>query len=69
MARMIELLELEEGMRVLEIGTGTGYKAALLAEIVGISGQVTMIELHPENCNANAPASRRSRLQPDSLKS
>lgn len=48
MARMIELLELEEGMRVLEIGAGTGYNAALLAEIVGISGQVTTIELHPE---------------------
>lgn len=48
MARMLELLELEEGMRVLEIGTGTGYNAALLAEIVGISGQVTTIELHPE---------------------
>ncbi len=48
MARMLELLELEEGMRVLEIGAGTGYNAALLAEIVGIDGQVTTIELYPE---------------------
>jgi protein-L-isoaspartate(D-aspartate) O-methyltransferase len=48
MARMLELLELKEGMRVLEVGAGTGYNAALLAEIVGADGQVTTIEIHPE---------------------
>jgi protein-L-isoaspartate(D-aspartate) O-methyltransferase len=40
MADMLEVLELEPGMRVLEIGTGTGYNAALLAEIVGSQGSV-----------------------------
>lgn len=30
-ARMTELLEIEKGMRVLEIGTGSGYQAAILA--------------------------------------
>jgi protein-L-isoaspartate(D-aspartate) O-methyltransferase len=40
MADMLEALELEPGMRVLEIGTGTGYNAALLAEIVGGQGSV-----------------------------
>jgi protein-L-isoaspartate(D-aspartate) O-methyltransferase len=40
MADMLEALELEPGMRVLEIGTGTGYNAALLAEIVGSRGSV-----------------------------
>lgn len=30
-ARMTELLELQPGMRVLEIGTGSGYQAAVLA--------------------------------------
>ena len=34
-ARMLELLDLAEGMRVLEVGAGTGYNAALMAEIVG----------------------------------
>jgi protein-L-isoaspartate(D-aspartate) O-methyltransferase len=34
-ARMLELLDLREGMKVLEVGAGTGYNAALLAEIVG----------------------------------
>lgn len=33
-AYMTELLQLEEGMRVLEIGTGSGYQAAVLAEIL-----------------------------------
>jgi SAM-dependent methyltransferase len=34
-ATMLELLGLAEGMTVLEIGAGTGYNAALMAEIVG----------------------------------
>lgn len=32
-ARMTELLKTEPGMRVLEIGTGSGYQAAVLAEM------------------------------------
>jgi len=44
-AWMTELLELEPDFRVLEIGTGSGYQAAVLAEIVA---QVYTIEIVPE---------------------
>ncbi|MGQ0775676.1 MAG: protein-L-isoaspartate O-methyltransferase family protein [Pseudonocardiales bacterium] len=37
MARMLEALDLQPGMRVLEIGAGTGYNAALIAAITGSS--------------------------------
>jgi protein-L-isoaspartate(D-aspartate) O-methyltransferase len=48
MASMLERLDLREGQRVLEIGAGTGYNAALLAEIVGPAGRVISVELDPE---------------------
>jgi protein-L-isoaspartate(D-aspartate) O-methyltransferase len=35
MAQMLEDLDLEPGLRTLEVGTGTGYNAALLAWMVG----------------------------------
>src|SRR5262249_16623337 len=47
MAGMLEALDLQPGHRVLEIGTGTGYNAALLCHRVG-DGHVTSIELHPD---------------------
>jgi protein-L-isoaspartate(D-aspartate) O-methyltransferase len=48
MAAMLERLQLDEGMRVLEIGTGTGYNAALLKTIVGRRGRVLSVELDRE---------------------
>ena len=45
MAAMLEALDLFPGVRVLEIGTGTGYNAALLSEIVGLSGSVMSIDV------------------------
>ncbi len=45
-AWMTELLELQEGDKVLEIGTGSGYQAAVLAEIPGV--EVYTIEIVPE---------------------
>lgn len=45
MAHMLEQLRLEPGHRVLEIGTGTGYNAALISRLVGEAGRVTTIEV------------------------
>ncbi|HEU5377964.1 MAG TPA: hypothetical protein VFV38_21285 [Ktedonobacteraceae bacterium] len=45
MARMLEVLDVQQGQRVLEIGTGTGYNAALLAHLTGDPALVTTIEL------------------------
>jgi len=42
-AVMTELLELKEGSKVLEIGTGSGYQAAILAEI---AKEVYSVERH-----------------------
>ncbi len=47
-AEMLKLLELDEGMNVLEIGAGTGYNAALLAEIVGKQTLVTTVDVQPD---------------------
>ena len=44
-ATMLEQLEVEPGHRVLEIGTGSGYNAALLAALVGAHGEVVSIEI------------------------
>jgi protein-L-isoaspartate(D-aspartate) O-methyltransferase len=44
-ADMLELLELTPGVCVLEIGAGTGYNAALLAELVGDQGLVITVDV------------------------
>lgn len=48
MAMMIEALSVERGHRLLEIGSGTGYNAALLALVAGENHLVTTIEIDPE---------------------
>lgn len=45
-AMMTELLGLEEGDRVLEVGTGSGYQAAVLAELPRV--EVYTVEIVPE---------------------
>lgn len=47
MASMLQRLDVRLGDRVLEIGAGTGYNAALLAQIVGAGGTVISVELDP----------------------
>jgi protein-L-isoaspartate(D-aspartate) O-methyltransferase len=44
-ARMLETLQLQPDDRVLDIGTGSGYHAALLARL---AGHVWTIERHPK---------------------
>ncbi|MGQ0432115.1 MAG: protein-L-isoaspartate O-methyltransferase family protein [Microthrixaceae bacterium] len=42
---MLEELSVEPGHRVLEVGTASGYNAALLAHLVGDEGQVVTVEI------------------------
>ncbi|MEU9882902.1 methyltransferase, FxLD system [Streptomyces phaeochromogenes] len=44
-ALMLDQLNARPGERVLELGAGTGYNAALLAHLVGESGQVTTLDV------------------------
>lgn len=48
MAVMLEQLEVRPGDRVLEIGAGTGYNAALLARLVGAEGTVVTVDVDAE---------------------
>jgi protein-L-isoaspartate(D-aspartate) O-methyltransferase len=47
MVRMLETLDVREGQRILEIGTGTGYNAALLAHRLG-EDNVFSVDIDPE---------------------
>lgn len=47
-AFMLDALDLKEGMRVLEVGTGSGYNCALLSVLVGSRGKVVSVERVPE---------------------
>jgi protein-L-isoaspartate(D-aspartate) O-methyltransferase len=51
-AGMLEQAEVRAGHRVLEVGAGTGYNAALLAHLVGPVGSVTTIEYDAEVADA-----------------
>lgn len=43
-ARMLAALQLRPGMRVLDVGCGSGYAAALLADLVAPGGGVIAVE-------------------------
>ncbi|MFD8379105.1 methyltransferase, FxLD system [Streptomyces sp. NPDC059679] len=44
-ALMLDQLEAQPGDRILELGAGTGYNAALIAYLVGETGHVTTIDV------------------------
>lgn len=47
-AFMLELLNPKKGEKILDVGTGSGWTTALLAEMVGPEGKVYGIELLPD---------------------
>jgi protein-L-isoaspartate(D-aspartate) O-methyltransferase len=47
-ANMLELLRLEPAQKVLEIGAGTGYNAALISEIVGSQTNVVTVDIQQD---------------------
>lgn len=46
-SRMTEWLDVKEGQKILEIGSGSGWQTAILSYLVGY-GTVYSIEIHPE---------------------
>lgn len=49
-AAMLRLLQVPVGGRVLDVGSGSGWSTALLARLVGPSGEVLGLELDAELC-------------------
>ena len=47
-AIMTEALDPRPGEKILEIGSGSGYQAALLSHCVGPNGKIITVELEPE---------------------
>src|ERR1700712_1304844 len=45
---MLRLLDVRPGQHVLDVGAGSGWTTALLAELTGPSGSVVGVELVPE---------------------
>ncbi|WP_420113614.1 protein-L-isoaspartate O-methyltransferase family protein [Pseudactinotalea sp.] len=45
---MLALLEVQPGQRVLDVGSGSGWTTALLAELVGPHGRVRGVEIEPD---------------------
>jgi protein-L-isoaspartate(D-aspartate) O-methyltransferase len=43
--RHLRMLKVQPGMRVLEIGTGSGYSAAVLSHLVGPTGSVVTVDI------------------------
>lgn len=46
--RMLDLLDIKPGMSVFELGSGSGWNAALMGHLVGKSGLVRSYEIIPE---------------------
>lgn len=62
MAIMLNQLQLKSGDNVLEIGTATGYNAAIMKHIVGDSGHITTIEIDGDLAKQAQENLRRSNI-------
>ncbi len=45
---MTQALELKPGQKILEIGTGSGYQAAIISKIIGEKGRTITLEIRDE---------------------
>lgn len=64
--RMLELLDVRRGQRVLDVGSGSGWTTAILSQLVGASGTVVGVELEPALVTmgrANLGASDNARIE------
>lgn len=57
-AAMLRLLDVPRGASVLDVGSGSGWTTAILAELVGPGGDVLGVELEPELVRRAGPAVR-----------
>ncbi len=46
--RMLDMLQVEPGQKIFELGAGSGWNAALLGDLVGPAGHVYSLEILPE---------------------
>jgi protein-L-isoaspartate(D-aspartate) O-methyltransferase len=60
--RMLDLLQFQPGQTVLELGTGSGWNAALIGQLVGPSGRVYSLEIIPEIAQRAADAIAELRI-------
>jgi protein-L-isoaspartate(D-aspartate) O-methyltransferase len=63
MAIMLEQMALQSGANVLEIGTASGYNAAIMKHIVGDSGNVTTIEIDKDLAEQASKNLQRSKVR------
>ena len=47
-AAMLRLLDVQPGQRVLDVGSGSGWTTALLAQLTGPAGSVDGVEIEPD---------------------
>jgi protein-L-isoaspartate(D-aspartate) O-methyltransferase len=58
--RMLDMLQLQPGQAVFELGAGSGWNAALIGRLVGPQGRVFSLEIIPEMAQMAAAAVQRS---------